>query len=370
MNAQPRAISALAVPSSPTPLRAVETQRSRALLVAATGGHLKQLHRLRPRLGRVADDAVWLTFDTPQSRSLLAGEEVVFMPFTGPRDYRAVAGNVVPALRLLRLEDFDAVVSTGSAIALNFLPAAAALGLEAHYIESAARSEGPSTSGQLLACTPGVRTFTQYTSWTSDRWRFAGSVFDGFDALPQPAVPLDGARVVVTLGTLRFPFPRLVAKLRELLPPTAEVLWQTGSTDPRPFGIKGHAAIPNSQMRREIREADLVIAHGGVGAALEALEAGRCPILVPRSVERGEHIDDHQLQVARELEQRGLAVTADVDALAHHHLATALGTAVIEHPDPPLLDLTAPGIRGALHRRRIRRLRRRAPRIQRLDAEV
>lgn len=354
-----------------TPLRSVEPMRSRVLLVASTGGHLKQLHRLHTRITHPADEVTWLTFDTPQSRSLLAGEDVAFVPFTGPRDYRGVAGNLLPVLRLLRLEAYDTVISTGSAVALDCLPAAAALGIEAHYIESAARSHGPSTTGRLLACAPGVRTYTQYSHWATDRWRFAGSVFDGFMGVPHPApADLDGARVVVTLGTLRFPFPRLIQRLREILPETAEILWQTGSTDPRPFGVEGHAQLPNSVLRQEIKNADIVIAHAGVGAALEALEAGQCPVLVPRRIVHGEHIDDHQIQIAGELGRRGLAVSRSVGDLTVDALHTALSTTVVEDPATERMDLSAPGIRGALVRGRVRRLRQRAPRVQRLGADA
>ena len=47
-----------------------------ALLVASTGGHLVELMRLRPRLTGIGDEVTWVTFDTPQSRSMLAGEDV------------------------------------------------------------------------------------------------------------------------------------------------------------------------------------------------------------------------------------------------------------------------------------------------------
>ena len=43
-----------------------------ALLVANDGGHIMQLHTLRPRLD--VRDVVWVTPRTPQTESLLAGE--------------------------------------------------------------------------------------------------------------------------------------------------------------------------------------------------------------------------------------------------------------------------------------------------------
>lgn len=61
-------------------------QRS-ALLVAATGGHLARLVRLRPRVpGLDGLRVVWVTFDTPQSRSVLCGEAVRSVRPTGSRD--------------------------------------------------------------------------------------------------------------------------------------------------------------------------------------------------------------------------------------------------------------------------------------------
>ena len=57
---------------SPTRWRAAAVT---TLLVANDGGHLMQLHTLRPRLG-VGDDVVWVTPRTPQTESLLAGERV------------------------------------------------------------------------------------------------------------------------------------------------------------------------------------------------------------------------------------------------------------------------------------------------------
>ena len=68
------------------------------LLVASTGGHLKQLHRLHRRLDGIEGPFRWATFDTPQSRSLLAGEDVDFVHFVGGRD----PGNVLRNVPLVR----------------------------------------------------------------------------------------------------------------------------------------------------------------------------------------------------------------------------------------------------------------------------
>ena len=298
----------------------------RTLLVAATGGHLSQLVRLEPRLG-LTGEPTWVTFDTPQSRELLAGREVVHARYTRPRDYASVARNVPLAVRLLR--SHERVVSTGSGIALSFLPQAALMRREAHYVESAARATGPSVTGRALARVPGVRLYTQYPGWADGRWRYAGSVFDAYEHAPAPAPTGRPLRVALSVGTL-FPFPRLADALRAALPDGAEVLlWQAGED----------ATVPPAELRAAFRAADAVVVHSGVGAALEALDAGRRPLLVPRLERHGEHVDDHQLQVAGELERRGLAVVRQPEELTHGALLEAASGGVTAVADPPPLRL-------------------------------
>ena len=309
------------------------------LLVASTGGHLKQLHRLRDRIPLETGTRLWVTFDSPQSRSLLEGEPVVYVRYTGSRDPVNVLRNSAVAARLLRKRGFEAVVSTGSAVALSFMPLARARGIDCHFIESAARGSGPSMTGKLVSRVPGVKLYTQYRSWASGPWHYAGSVLDGFDAAgsvePRPEI----RRAVVLLGTMEHGFRRLVEALMRVLPPEAEVLWQTGSTDVEGLGIDARATVPGGEVERAVATADVVVAHAGMGAALTVLEAGRAPLLVPRSAERGEHIDDHQAHIAGELAARGLAVSRDASELTADDLGLAASMRVVELRDVPDLEL-------------------------------
>jgi UDP-N-acetylglucosamine--N-acetylmuramyl-(pentapeptide) pyrophosphoryl-undecaprenol N-acetylglucosamine transferase len=287
------------------------------LLVASTGGHLKELHHLHRRLGDVDGPFHWVTFDTPQSRSLLADEPVDFIRFVGDRDVGNTVRSIGEARRIMRGADVEAVVSTGAAVALPFIGIARARRLECRYIESAARTDGPSLTGRMVSRIPGVRLFTQYASWASSRWRFDGSVFDAFESVDRAGEGTGRPeRVVVTLGTTRqVEFRRLITRLIEILPPRAEVLWQTGHTESSDLGIETHAVIPERDLMQAMEEADVVVSHAGVGTALAALEVGKCPVLVPRRPEHGELVDDHQLQIAQELAGRGLAVWAEADEL-------------------------------------------------------
>jgi UDP-N-acetylglucosamine transferase subunit ALG13 len=223
-------------------------------------------------------------------------------------------------------------------MALPFYALGRARRLDCHYIESAARSDGPSKTARMISRIPGVRLYAQYEAWADEQWHYRGSVFDSFVPAPEPAErPSELRKVVVSLGTFRdFGFERLVKRLLELLPPDAEVLWQTGDTDVSGLGIQGHHAIPERELIAAIGEADVLVAHAGVGTALAALEIGKCPVLVPRRLAHGEHVDDHQIQIASELSHRGLALSVEADALTLEHLLDAaairVATVAVEPP--------------------------------------
>jgi UDP-N-acetylglucosamine--N-acetylmuramyl-(pentapeptide) pyrophosphoryl-undecaprenol N-acetylglucosamine transferase len=300
------------------------------LLVASTGGHLKELHHLHGRLSGIRGPFRWITFDTPQSRSLLAEERVDFVPFVGGRDPVNIARNLAHAHKALSDPAIDTVVSTGSSVALPFFGLARARRLRCHYIESAARMVGPSITGRLMSRIPGVHLYSQYPGWAKGGWRCEGSVFDVFAcSTPAHPEPQRLRRLVVSLGTYRgYGFPRLVRRLLDVIPSATEVLWQTGDTDVSDLGIDGHYAIPEHDLTEAMRAADVVVAHAGVGTALAAFEVGKCPLLVPRRLALGEHVDDHQIEVAGELGGRGLAITTDADDLEYADLLAAAGRSV------------------------------------------
>jgi UDP-N-acetylglucosamine transferase subunit ALG13 len=305
------------------------------LLVASTGGHLEQLFRLKDRFLPGSSHIEWVTFDDPQARSLLAGQHVHYVRYVAPRDYRAVASNLVAAQRILRGRKIDRLVSTGSGIALSFVPAARLRGVPCHYIESAARAEGPSLTGSVVSRIPGVRLYTQYPSWSGEQWSYRGSLFDRYEATSRSGGAGGGraTRVVVTLGTMRtYGFRRALEHLTRVLPEVlgadAEVLWQVGVTDVSGLGIDAREKVPAAELHVAMSNADLVIAHAGIGSALTALDRGQCPVLLPRLAAHDEHVDDHQLMIAGELDRRGLAVSRDPERLIAADLHRAMSTCV------------------------------------------
>lgn len=315
-----------------SPETSVGTPRDgRTLLVAHTGGHLSELVQLRGRLAGVEDHPLWLVPDRPQSHELLSGEDVVFAPPVEPRDLLGLPPASAAVDRVLRRHEVDCVVSTGAGIAVAAFVPARLRGIACHYIESAARVAGPSLSGRLVSTLPGVHLYMQHGWPSPGRWHRASSVFDGFEARIRESERAPGPlRVVVTVGTLAFDFRRLFDPLVHLLPADADVLWQTGPTGLPGVDAQPWVAVP--ELERRMRAADVVIAHAGVGSALSALKSGAFPVLVPRRRSHGEHVDDHQIQIAHALAERGLALVVDPEEITEGVLAEAAAHVVVPCP--------------------------------------
>ncbi|HIW30284.1 MAG TPA: hypothetical protein H9987_09795 [Candidatus Luteococcus avicola] len=301
----------------------------KVLLVASTGGHLHQLNRLVPRLG-VSPDSEWLTFDTPQSRSLLEGKTVHYVPYVAPRDWR----NMVRAwwrTRQLRRE-FDVAVSTGAGLALSVLPSMLLHRRKAVFIESISRVNGPSVTGRVLAKLPGIGLFAQH-AWAIGPWQQGPSVLSTYAAqLPAVRAQLpEPRRIFVTLGTIKpYRFDRMVELVKDYVDarPGVEVRWQLGATVRDDLPGEVYPEMGSVEFRESIDWADVVVAHSGVGVAMGILEAGKVPVLLARELELQEHVDGHQRQIFGYLLERGLAADAQQVFRSPQELARVAATTV------------------------------------------
>ncbi|MGH3887003.1 MAG: glycosyltransferase [Pseudonocardiaceae bacterium] len=328
------------------------------LFLAGTGGHLAELDSLAGRIpsnGAPHNDSVWVTHANEQSRSMLADRDVEFVPYVGVRSVSDVLRCIPDARRLMERRKLTRAVSTGSGIALGYLPYLAARGVECHYIESATRVSAPSLTGRVLRWVPGVRTYTQYPRWAGRWWEYAGSVFDGYESIPDestvvPRVPDAVVRVVVTVGAAtQYPFRRLFEHLAPLLAAEGalaqatglpvEVLWQTGDTPVDDLPIRATPVLPAAELGAALSKADIVISHAGTGSALATLNAGRYPILATRDSARGEQVDDHQHELATELARRGLAMHRDAQSISTDDMIETLGISVRRTASPPPFEL-------------------------------
>lgn len=302
---------------------------SRLLFVASTGGHLTQLAKIAARVGASAE-STWVTFDTPQARSLLmAYRDVRFVPYVGPRDLRGVLRTIWAVAVIARRSRYDAVLSTGAgiALALPFVPRR----LRRLYIESVSRVAGPSLTGKLLAWAR-VERRTQHPGWASRRWPYEFTLLDQYDALPRERESASEAplSVLVTLGTIQpYRFDAAVEAVLRVLGPQDRVVWQVGCTTG--FELPGQVSdvLRRVELQGIAAQCDVVVSHAGVGSVVDLLDIGVSPVLLARRASHGEHVDDHQAQIASVLVERDLATVRQPEELTRADLLEAANRVVV-----------------------------------------
>ncbi|WP_067965738.1 glycosyltransferase family protein [Nocardiopsis trehalosi] len=133
------------------------------LFVASSGGHLAQLWSLRPWWeGR---RRVWVTFPTPDTSSLLDGEDVRWAHHPTTRNVGNLLRNLVLAVRTFARLRPAVVVSTGAGVALPFFAVAWLLRIPTVYIEVYDRIDSPTLTARL--CRPFTRLFL--AQWEEQR---------------------------------------------------------------------------------------------------------------------------------------------------------------------------------------------------------
>jgi UDP-N-acetylglucosamine transferase subunit ALG13 len=84
-----------------------------------------------------------------------------------------------------------------------------------------------------------------------------------------------------------------------------EAIMQIGETIYEPKNAKYFRFASKEEMDRLYEDARVIVCHAGVGSILTALEHGKPVIAVPRREKYGEHVDNHQLEIAGEMEKEG-----------------------------------------------------------------
>lgn len=113
--------------------------------------------------------------------------------------------------------------------------------------------------------------------------------------------------IFVTVGTHEQPFNRLVQEIDNLKRDgviTEDVIMQTGYSTYEPKYCQWDKLIPYKQMIKNVEDARIVITHGGPASFIMPLQIGKTPIVVPRQKKFDEHVNDHQVEFARNVAER------------------------------------------------------------------
>jgi UDP-N-acetylglucosamine:LPS N-acetylglucosamine transferase len=120
----------------------------RVALVCSSGGHLLQLLSLEPAWAGYEER--WVALAGADVDFLLADRSVVRAHGPTNRSIGKFLRNLGVAWRVLRAERFDAVISTGAALAVPFFIVGRLLGCRCIYVESLTRTHSLSLSGWLV----------------------------------------------------------------------------------------------------------------------------------------------------------------------------------------------------------------------------
>ncbi|SFF44652.1 UDP-N-acetylglucosamine--LPS N-acetylglucosamine transferase [Curtobacterium sp. YR515] len=121
----------------------------RVLFVCSSGGHLDQLLALMPAPEGV--DVAFATFRKPDSLPKLAGHRVHGLSWPTNRSIRALVVNLWIAVRTLRAERPDYIVSSGAAAAVPFAYVGKAF-FRTHnvFVECIDRIDNPTLTARLV----------------------------------------------------------------------------------------------------------------------------------------------------------------------------------------------------------------------------
>lgn len=148
----------------------------------------------------------------------------------------------------------------------------------------------------------------------------------------------------VSVGNAHQPFTRLLAAVAAVANQLPQpVIVQHGHT---PFPGSACQVVPFLEMSRFVQmivAADLVILQAGGGAVIQAIQAGKTPVIVPRRAEHGEHVDNHQVSWGRTFASTGRVVLVeDLGGLvlAAHQALERQAQSRVELVSQPLLVST------------------------------
>lgn len=284
-------------------------------LAASGGGHVRQILDLKPMWRDYPHFIV--TEDTALGRSIAAEEEVHFIPHFALGQarlgdawtmLRSALRSVARSWRIIRAKRPDLFITTGAGSQVFAMLFARLHGAHVVLIDSFARFRRPSAFARLAGWLAHQR--VAQSAESARHWPGA-LVFDPFRLSSEPR-PAKKSLLFATVGAT-LPFDRLVelvagAKNHGLIP--EEIVLQHGAGGRAIDGARSVAELPFEEVRALLRDADIVVCHGGTGSLITALREHCRVIAVPREFVRGEHYDDHQAEIVSAFEERGLLQSA------------------------------------------------------------
>lgn len=117
-------------------------------LVGSSGGHLAHLNMLKTFWSE--NERFWVTFDKEDARSILKDEKMYSCYFPTNRNIKNLIKNTFLAIKVLKKEKPDVIISSGAAVAVPFFYIGKLFGAKTVYIEVFDRIDKPTVTGKLV----------------------------------------------------------------------------------------------------------------------------------------------------------------------------------------------------------------------------
>ncbi|MCM0589810.1 MAG: glycosyltransferase [Gloeotrichia echinulata IR180] len=128
--------------------------------------------------------------------------------------------------------------------------------------------------------------------------------------------------ILMTLGTISFPFDRAIIWLKILLDRgviSEKIFVQYGTSDISV--LVGHplvtleSTVTSEELMKLVDASRLVISHAGQGSTRMLVARKAHFVILPRLQRYGEHVDDHQMRFAEAIAKYGIKHMMSIDAI-------------------------------------------------------
>jgi UDP-N-acetylglucosamine transferase subunit ALG13 len=108
--------------------------------------------------------------------------------------------------------------------------------------------------------------------------------------------------IFIAVGTQKFQLNRLLKKIDDLIESeviTEEVFAQIGQSDYQPRHYRFARFLGKEEFDQMINRCSILISHSGVSTIILGMKHEKPIIVFPRLEKYGEHVDDHQMEIAK-----------------------------------------------------------------------
>ncbi|OSY02776.1 PssE/Cps14G family polysaccharide biosynthesis glycosyltransferase [Bacillus mycoides] len=116
--------------------------------------------------------------------------------------------------------------------------------------------------------------------------------------------------IFITVGSQKFQFDRLLKEIDRLIEEkqvsSEDVFAQIGYSTYEPRFYSYQNFLNKEEFLNLIDKSEIIVTHGGTGSIINGVKKEKKVIGIPRMVEHGEHVDNHQFEIIEQFKNSNL----------------------------------------------------------------